>query len=339
MVGPAPDNRGFFAALIGDGRPLLVFTGLALILSGGFAIFQSATGQFLPHDVEYLGMTARDLCRIDQCRIVHFMFHDRVSFGGSLIGIGLLYLWLAEFPLRAGQAWAWWLFLISGIGGFGSFLAYLGYGYFDAWHGVATLCLLPCFVLGMFRTFSTLRTPLHPRCLLHPGAAPPWTSAFGIGRACLLMTALALIAAGATIMVVGSTSVFVPQDLRFMGLSAAELHAVNPRLVPLIAHDRAGFGGGLFSTGLTVFFCVWCGPPTRSLWQALCISGLIGFATAIGIHPIIGYVDVSHLAPAVIASFLFIVGLVFCFKPMCYGEKPSTGTESFSVNSRNFAKR
>jgi hypothetical protein len=116
----ADDQRGFFE-MIGDGRPLLMLTALSLIFSGGFAIFQSATGQFLPHDVQYLGMTAQDLCRLDQCRIVHFMFHDRVSFGGALIAVGSLYLWLAEFPLRQGQAWAWWLFFVSGIVGFGSF--------------------------------------------------------------------------------------------------------------------------------------------------------------------------------------------------------------------------
>ena len=59
----------------------------------------------IPHDVQYLGMTAQDLCRLNQCRIVHFMFHDRVSFGGSLIAVGSQLLvhsntpvgWLAEF--------------------------------------------------------------------------------------------------------------------------------------------------------------------------------------------------------------------------------------------------
>ena len=104
-----------------------------------------------------------------------------------------------------------------------------------------------------------------------------------------------------------------------MGLSAAQLLAINPRLIPVIAHDRAGFGGGLFATGVTVLFCVWCGSPSRHLWQALCISGLVGFVTAIGIHPIIGYDDASHLAPAVIASLIFITGLALCFKPMVYG--------------------
>jgi hypothetical protein len=34
------------------------------------------------------------------CRILHFMIHDRISFGGVLVAIGVLYLWLALFPLR-----------------------------------------------------------------------------------------------------------------------------------------------------------------------------------------------------------------------------------------------
>jgi hypothetical protein len=308
--------RGFFQALIGDGRPLLSFTGLALILSGGFAILQSASGHFLPHDVEFLGMTAQDLCHLDQCRIVHFMFHDRVSFGGAIIAVGALYLWLAEFPLREGEPWAWWLFVISGLAGFGSFLAYLGYRYLDTWHGVATLLLLPCYVYGMARTFRLVGRPAPVSSLLRPSVRVVWTSSFGIGRACLLATAIALIAGGITIMIVGSTTVFVPQDLQFMGLSAAELQAINPHLVPLIAHDRAGFGGGLCCTGITFFFCVWCARPSRSLWQVLACAGTIGFATAIGIHPLVGYLSLSHLAPAVTAAVLFVVGLVLCYRPM-----------------------
>ena len=309
-------ERGLFEALIGDGRPLLTFTGLTLILAGGFALFQSASGQFLPQDVQFLGMTAKDLCRVNQCRVVHFMFHDRVSFGGAIIAVGVLYMWLAEFPLKQGEAWAWWLFLLSGIAGFGSFMTYLGFHYLDTWHGLATLLLLPCYLFGLYRSRCVIRVPAGPTSLLMPGARVRWTSSLGIGRACLLATACALIVGGATIMMIGSTTVFVPQDIQFMGLTPADLNAINPRLIPLIAHDRAGFGGGLCCTGIIVLFCVWCGKSSRSLWQALAVAGLTGFITAIGIHPIIGYDSVSHLLPAVIAAMLFIVGLVLTFKPM-----------------------
>lgn len=246
------------------------------------------------------------------------MFHDRVSFGGALIAIGSLYMWLAEFPLRRGAAWAWWLFVVTGIVGFGSFLAYLSYGYLDTWHGVGTLLLLPFFLAGLIRSYMTLPKPAPLRTLFKPSIPFSLKSSFGVGRACLLATAIGMILGGLTIMTVGMTSVFVPQDLSFMGLAASEVHAINPRLVPLIAHDRAGFGGGIASCGVAVFFCVWCGLPSRNLWQVLCLAGLAGFSTAIGIHPIVGYLSFSHLAPAIMGALVFLVGLLLCFKPMYY---------------------
>ena len=304
------DERGLPAALLGDGRPLLALTGLSLILSGLFALFLSITRHFLPHDVEFLRMTPDDLCSIRECRIVHFMFHDRVSFGGVLIAIGTMYLWLAEFPLRRREAWAWWLFLVSGLVGFGSFLAYLGYGYLDTWHGVATLALLPCFAVGMARTHFRLRAPRGLSCLLHSGDDAPWSSRVGLGRACLLATSIGMIGAGLTITTVGMTCVFVPQDLEYIGLDAANLQLINPRLIPLIAHDRAGFGGGVFTSGVLLLGSVWCGRFSRSVWQALAFAGVVGFTTAIGIHPLIGYNDAVHLAPAVGGALLFAAGLV-----------------------------
>lgn len=313
------DDRSLIGALIGDGRPMLKLTGLSLIMAGLFALFLSVTRHFLPHDVQYLGMAPNDLCAINQCRIVHFMFHDRVSFGGAIIAIGTLYLWLAEFPLKQGQPWAWWLFAVSGLLGFGSFLAYLGYGYLDTWHGMATLGLLPCFALGLARSVSLLPQRSNPWCLTRPAMHVPWASTFGIGRLCLLAVAAGLIAGGAVIMVIGMTSVFVPQDLAYMGLSTADLQAINPRLVPLIAHDRAGFGGAVCTSGLMILFCIWCGEPSRSLWQALCLSGSVGFVTAIGIHPLIGYTDFIHLAPAVAGGCVFSMGMFLTFRPMVRG--------------------
>ena len=310
------DDRGLLQALLGDGRPLLLLSGLILVLSGGFALFLSATKHFLPHDVHYLGMTAEQLCKIQDCRIVYFMFHDRVAFGGALVSIGVLYMWLSEFPLRQRKAWAWWLFIVSGISGFGSFLAYLGYGYLDTWHGVATMLLFPCFVVGLIGSRSILEEPRGIRSLLIPGAKPRWLSAAGIGRALLLATAAGMIAGGFTVMTFGMTRVFVPQDLTFIGLARADLQAISGRLIPLIAHDRAGFGGAICTAGITVFFSVWCGAPSRSLWQILCVSGLVGFAAAIGVHPAVGYNDIIHLAPAIAGSLMFVAGLALSWKPM-----------------------
>jgi len=133
-----------------------------------------------------------------------------------------------------------------------------------------------------------------------------------------------MVCGGLTIMLVGMTRVFVPQDLKFIGLVSSELRAINPRLVPLIAHDRAGFGGGVASCGIIVLFLVWCGRPCRSLWQVLLIAGSVGFATAIGIHPIIGYTDFFHLAPALLGLAAFVAGMALLRKPMFNAEINAT---------------
>jgi hypothetical protein len=285
------------------GRLPLVLLALALLLSGLFALWLGLTGRFLPYDERFLGMTARQLCARHGCRIVHFMIHDRVAFGGALVAVAVLYLWLAESPLRQGQAWAWWAFLASGAVGFASFLAFLGFGYLDLWHMLATLGLVPMYALGLARS---------RRALVHPAPGPRPVG--GAGLACLLAASLGLAAAGLTILVVGMTCVFVPQDLAFMGVSVEELHALNPRLVPLIAHDRAGFGGAVCCFGIALVCCVRWGQPSRGLWLALCLAGVAGFGTAIGIHPAVGYDDPEHLAPAVAGAALYLAGLVLTYR-------------------------
>ena len=297
-----PGVDSFLGKLTGDGRSLFKVLALALIGSGTFVLFQAATGHFLPHDTAYLGMDAAQLCRFYGCRIVHFMMHDRVSFGGVLLAIGILYLWLAEFPLRRREGWAWWALAISGGAGFLSFLAYLGYGYLDTWHGAATLALAPLFLFALWRTRGLREERVRPAPIdVHSRA--------GFGRLLLLAATFGIVAGGLTITIVGATSVFVPQDLEFIRANRGEVAAINERLLPLIAHDRAGFGGALVSCGLAMFLAVLYGRPSRSLWQALAIAGTFGFATAVGIHPVIGYLSVSHLAPAVAGCVVFAVGL------------------------------
>ena len=127
--------------------------------------------------------------------------------------------------------------------------------------------------------------------------------------------------AGAVIMTVGMTSVFVPQDLRYIGLTVQDLHTINPRLAPLIAHDRAGFGGGLLSCGIMIALIVWRTPIRPALWQALLIAGAVGFSCALGIHVLIGYMDITHVAPAVLGAALFIAGI------FCAGDVRSTYVE------------
>jgi hypothetical protein len=282
---------------------LLLALGGGLALSGGFALYLSAAGQFLPHDVAFLGMGRDRLCAAHGCRVVHFMIHDRASFGGVVAADGLLYLWPAASPLRRGRAWAWRALAVSGAAGFLGFLAHLPSGYLDAWHGAATLALLPCFAGGL----------LWSRPAARPGRTPArmrWSSPLMIGKVFLTTTSAGLAAGGLTILAVGATCVFVPQDVAYMGLSADDLRALNPRLVPLIAHDRVGFGGALCSYGLALLYGAWRGEPAPWWWLALAASGAAAFAPALAVHVAVGYVDAVHLAPAVFGAVLFLTGLV-----------------------------
>ncbi len=318
MIQNAATNRGLFAALIDDGRPLIKLTGIALIFSGLFAFFLGATGHFLPHDIAFLGMTADELRAISESRLVYFMIHDRVSFGGSILGVGTLYLWLAEFPLRAGQAWAWWTLLLSGAIGFLSFLAYLGYGYLDTWHGIATLVLLPIFLIGIYKSHALIQHSQSSDETATMSLRSSFKSAFGFGRLLLLITAFCLALGGLIITTVGMTTVFVPQDLEYMHVDSSALQTANPRLIPLIAHDRAGFGGGVCCCGVTMFLCVLFGSPSRALWQALLITGAAGFGSAIGVHFPIGYTSFIHLAPAYLGALMFAAGMVLAYSGMMH---------------------
>lgn len=131
-----------------------------------------------------------------------------------------------------------------------------------------------------------------------------------VGRWSLLATGAGIAAAGFVILLIGTTDVFVAEDLAFMGHTRGELNAINPRLVPLIAHDRAGFGGGLATIGILLTLCGWYAPPTRAFHQAILVAGVSGFGCAIGTHFVEGYLNPWHLAPAFAGAALFAAAIL-----------------------------
>jgi hypothetical protein len=312
------DERGLLEAVLGDGRFLIAVTGLSLVLSGGFAIFQSISGHLLPHDSHAIGMDAMALMHAGNRHLLGFMFHDRVAYGGSLLAMGFGYLWIAEFALAACTGWAWWALVFSGGIGFLAFLTHLGQGYLDTWHGVATLFLLPVFAAGLWRSRPATLSLSSAWSSNHEGedALATW------GRVLLGAAAAGLVAAGAAIAVFGMTTVFVPSDLRFIGLDPPALHRISPMLIPVISHDRAGFGGGLCSIGIFLLFMARCAELNRSFVEIVALMGCAGFGCAIGVHFAVGYLDFLHLLPAFIGLTLFLAADV----PLWMG-KTRTGSE------------
>jgi dihydroorotate dehydrogenase len=219
-----------------------------------------------------------------------------------------LYAQLAIFPLRGGEPWARRALTISASVGFASFFLFLGFGYFDPLHAVVTVLLLPFFLLGMFGPRARTRPVALPRA--RP-AGRSW------GQLLFVAVGVGLLLGGISLAAIGVTQVFVPEDLAFMGTTRAALDAASPRLVPLIAHDRAGLGGALVSNGLGVVLASLWGyrPGARWLWWTLFASGVPGFVAALGTHAAVGYVDVWHLAPALTGLGLYAAALV-CSAPV-----------------------
>ncbi len=297
------DERSLLEAVLGDGRFLVALTGISVALSGGFAVLQSISGQLLPHDSHAIGMDSMALVQAGNRHLLGFMFHDRVAYGGSLLAIGLGYLWLAEFPMSARATWAWWALLFSGGIGFLAFLTYLGQGYLDTWHGVATLFLLPVFAAALWRSRPD-KISLRSVWV----SDPKGEDTFAIwGRILLAASAVGLILAGATIAIFGMTTVFVPSDLRFIGLDTSALQRISPMLIPVISHDRAGFGGGLCSIGCFLVFMARCAELNRSFVEIVALMGCAGFGCAIGVHFAVGYLDFLHLLPAFLGLIIFLV--------------------------------
>ena len=82
------EDEGLIPLLVGDGRSLLVLTALALLFSGGFALFLAVRREFLPHDIQYLGMSAEALCAVGGGRVAAFIFLPAII-GALLFAVGI----------------------------------------------------------------------------------------------------------------------------------------------------------------------------------------------------------------------------------------------------------
>lgn len=307
-------QTGQRSALSNQGWRWIALLGIGMLIGGVLAWWVAVTRVVLPYDEAFLGLTRAQIDAINP-HLLDFMSHDRISLAGTMISIGILYFSLGRFALRRGDHWAYMTMLASGLVGFGSFFLFIGYGYFDKLHFALSGLLLPLFILGIF--LSRYR-PVRPAREPNTRNTRQWKRS-QTGQLMFVLTGGALTVAGIVISIIGVTHVFVPEDLEFMGTTAAALQAADPQLVPLIAHDRAGFGGALASDGLAVLLIALWGfrQGERWLWWTLLLGGLPGFIAGIGIHLVVGYVDFWHLAPVFLALAWFITGLVLTYPYLC----------------------
>jgi hypothetical protein len=287
--------------------------GLGMLIGGVMALAIAATRVVLPYDEAFTGMSREQLDAINP-RLLAFMAHDRVSLAGTMIAIGVLYTSLSWFGVRRGHRWAKTAVVASAFAGFASFFLFLGFGYFDSFHAFVTAILFQFLLLGLH---SKMVAPEEEPASLHEGWRWRWCH---WSQPLFVIHSVALIAAGCVLSFMGSTYVFVHEDLEFMQTTAEALHAASPRLVPLVAHDRACLGGMALASGIGFLVPSLWGfrQGERWLWWTFLLAVAPAYAAAIAVHFMVGYTDPWHLAPAFSGAGLFGLALVLAYPYLNY---------------------
>jgi hypothetical protein len=267
----------------------------------------------LPYDEQFVGLTRNELLEVNP-RLLKFLAHDRVSLAGSMIAIGLVYLGLAVFGARKGLHWAQQSIFWSAFVGFASFFLFLGYGYLDPFHAFVTAIMFQFMLLAWH---SPLGPPPLPES---PALYGDWRWRMSLwGQLILIGHAVAVLTAGLVIASFGVTRVFVPEDLEFMQTTAEALKSANKHLLPLIAHDRATFGGMLVSAGLVLLLpSLWGFRPCSAwLWWTQLVAVVLAYTCAIAVHLVVGYTDLWHLTPAYGGVLVFLLGEALSYPFLC----------------------
>lgn len=278
--------------------------GAGMIVAGVGAAVITLGPVLLWYDRNYLGVSVADLQRLNP-HLIGFLVHDRITMAGNMIGIGILYLLLAQ-QMRQGYRWARRALLISGSVTFGSYFYFLGTGGFiEPLHTMVVAVLFPMLVLAVWRA---LPPPSWPPIVEGPEAVRRralW------GQLLMIGVGGGLAVAGAVISTVGFTSVFVPTDLEFMGTHADHLRAADSHLLPFIAHDRAGFGGALVGAGLAIALISMWGwrRGQRWVWWCLVLGCAVGTVPVLIVHFAIGYTHFEHLAPVYVLVAVTVTSL------------------------------
>ena len=298
-----PELSWFWTTLMGAG----------MLIGGFLALIIAATRIVLPYDESYLGVALGALPAINP-HLLDFMAHDRITLAGTMVAIGLLYVSLSLYGIRHGVHWARQAVLISALTGFASFFLFLGFGYLDPFHAFVTAVLFQFLLLGVYARLGTYTPVVRPDLR----STRAWRMSLW-GQLLLVVHGFALLSAGIVISVIGVTHVFVHEDLHFMQTTADALSSANPRLVPLVAHDRATLGGMLLASGwLFLLPALWGYRRGSSwLWWTTLVAGVFAYTAGIGVHFAVGYLSVKHLLPAFGGLVLMLVGLALSYPFLC----------------------
>jgi hypothetical protein len=295
-----------------------LLVGLGMTVAGLGAAAITLGPVLLWYDRDYLGMTLHELHAANY-HLVPFLQHDRITMAGTMVAIGALYTGLAVGGIRRGWPWARQVYLLSGAIGFPTLFYFLATGFVEVLHTATALLLFPMFVAGV------RRVPHAPRWRLAPEGPERERRRALAGQLMLIVTGVGLFVGGAVISVVGLTGVFVPTDLAFLGADTQTLQSVNPRLVPFVAHDRAGFGGALMAAAVAIVLLSAWGWRRGEAWVfwTLAVAGAAGFLPVVAVHGAIHYTDFIHLAPVYLGIVMTTTGLLLA-RPYLAAKTPTS---------------
>ncbi|WP_345840760.1 hypothetical protein [Bacillus sp. P14.5] len=173
------------------------------------------------------------------------------------------------------------------------------------------LVLLPFYIYGFIKTRGISGTPSSSNRRNHS----VWKRSL-FGQFLFVLLGFSFVTGGIVISIFGVTSVFVPTDLLYLCMTPEQLESFNSRLIPVIAHDRAGFGSALLSVGLLVLLLALWGfqQGNKWMWRTFLFGGMPAFITGIYVHFAIGYTSFIHLLPAYFAIVLYLGGLVMTYR-------------------------
>ena len=296
---PAAKMTWFWALLMG----------LGMLIGSLMALAIASTRVVLPYDEQFVDLNRAEIAAINP-HLLSFMTHDRVTLAGVMTTLGVLYCGLSLFGIRRGLHWARVSVLTSAFVGFLSFFLFLGFGYLDPLHAFVTVVLLQFLVMAVHADLGKAAVSVTPS-LFNDRA---WRLSLW-GQLLVIVQATLFLAAGLVISVVGMTRVFVPEDLAFMHTTAEGLARAGPRLIPLIAHDRATLGGMLVCSGLGFLMPALWGyrRGVLWLWWTLAIAAVPGFLATSVVHLAVGYHDLKHLAPVFLGSVMMGLGLALSY--------------------------
>lgn len=288
--------------------------GLIMFIGGFIALFISLTSIILPYDEAFLHTKRESILQFSRT-ILPFMSHDRMTLSGTIISGGILFMSLAKYGIRNNFHWAKKAADRSSILGFLGIFLFIGFKYFDWLHALFWLFLLPPYLIGFMKTKGMNRSPSSPNIMNHRY----WKKSL-IGQLSFIILGYSLVIGGLLISKVGVTTTFVSTDLSYLCLSPSQLNEFNSRLIPVISHDRAGFGGSLISVGFLILMISLWGfqQGNKWIWWTLLFGSIPPFLTAFGVHFMIGYTDFIHLLPPMIALLFLIIGLAMSYQYLHY---------------------